>query len=199
MTETCTVYRNGILHLAFVRCRVFSDRLLADQPDPQDANMRSIASWGFTMPSNTDVRLGDRLVINRLSGTIIDVIVGEVVQGDTWEVAMRAWGNRPKIATPQLTLVLWRWNEAAQDFLSLPAQAINIVYDRNEAVEPTIRYSPAGQSSLKGGFLIGGLTFDVKTGDRFDTGGSGGVVTEVLPHQPQRIEARFVIDTSGLR
>lgn len=199
MTETCTVYRDGAIVLTNVSCRVFSDRLLADVGDPQDANMRSIASYGFTLPTNTDVRVGDRVVVNRASGTIVDIIVGEVVEGDTWEVAMRAWGNRPKLATPRIDIILWRWNGDIEDYVVLPAQKVNIVYDRNEAVEPTIRYSPAGQSSIRGGWLVGDLAFDVDVGDRFTTGGSGGTITEVLPHQPQRIEARFELDTSGLR
>lgn len=198
MTDVADIYRNDLLVLADVKCRVTSNRLFAEPADPQDANMRSMAEWGVTFPSGTNVKVGDRLAVTTTTKDI-DIIVGEVVEGDTWEIATRAWGNRPKVATPAFNIVLYRYDITLDDYVALAAQPVNLVYDRNQPKGTPTRFAPAGHATYQGGWLIGTTAFNVQIEDRFEISGIGGVIVEVLPLQPQRKEARFVLDITGVR
>ena len=196
MTNTLDVYRDGSLHLSGVPCRVTSNRLFAEPADPYDANMRSMAEWGFTCPAGTDVQVADR-VLCVSQGLTLDLAVGEVVAGDTWETAVRFWCNKPKTATPSVTVTLLRYNPTTDDWDALPPQKVQLVYDRNAPEATPFRYSPAVRTSWKAGWFIGDLDFDVLVEDRFALDGYAGVVTQVLPEQPQRIEAMFQLDFGG--
>lgn len=198
MTNTLDTYRAGSIHLTDVPCRVTSNRLFAEPADPYDANVRSMAEWGFTVPHGTDVVVGDRIVCVS-QGLTLDLNAGEVVAGDTWETAVRIWCNKPKTATPHVSIVLWRYNTGTDDFVALSAQDVQVVYDRNAPVETPLRYSPATRSSYKGGWLVGDPTFDVAAEDRFVLDGYHGIISQVLPEQPQRIEAAFILDVGGPR
>lgn len=196
MTDTLSVYRAGLLHLSNVPTRATSNRLFAEPADPYDANIRSMAEWGFTCPPATDVMVSDRILCTT-QGIALDLIAGEVVAGDTWENAVRIWCNKPKTATPGYDIVLLRFNMTTEVFDSLPPQHVQVVYDRNAPEETPIRYSPAIRSSFKSGWLIGDLDFDVQVDDRFVFDGYAGIVVQVLPGQPQRIEAQFQLDFGG--
>lgn len=198
MTDRVSIYRNGVLVAANVQCRATSNRLFAEPADPTDANMRSMSEWGFTMPSDTDLCVGDH-VISDPPFAHIDCIIGEVVQGDTWQIALRAWGNRPKLATPNISVVLYRYDIDLDDWVAQAAQSVQVVYDRNQPKETPIRYTPAAASSYQGGWLVGDMDFDVEVEDRFQIDNYGGIIVEILPTQPQHKEARFVIDVSGAR
>lgn len=192
MTDSLSIYRDGSLIASDVRCRSHANRLFAEPADPYDANVRSMAEWGFTVPKGTDVRVGDRIVCTTQSQTL-DLIVGEVVRADTWEVAVRIWANKPKTATER------RWIVLVRGGVELPPQYVQVVFDRNELKYPPLRYSPAAEVRYKGGWLIGDLDFDVQTEDTFTLDGYAGVISHVLPAQPQRKEAFFMIDMSGVR
>lgn len=196
MTNTLDTYRGGSLYLSDVPCRVTSNRLFAEPADPYDANIRSMAEWGFTCPAGTDIQVGDRILCTT-QGLALDLIAGEVVAGDTWELAVRVWCNKPKTATPGYEIVLLRFDMNTEEYVALDPQHVQVVYDRNQPEETPIRYSPAVRSSYKSGWLIGDLTFDVQVDDRFVLDGYAGVITQVLPGQPQRIEAQFRLDFGG--
>lgn len=198
MTDAMDVARNGTMVYTEVPCRATSNRLFAEPADPHDANMRSMAEWGVTYPTSYDVQVGDHLTIATDLMTIA-VIVGEVVQGDTWQTAGRAWGNRPKLATPQIAVVLYRYDVDADTWTALPSQDVNLVYNRNQPISTPSRFSPGGASSYQGGWIVGDLDLDVQVEDRFTIDGLGAIITEILPHQPQHCEARFVMDVTGVR
>lgn len=196
MTDTCRVLRNGSVVTNAIACRVHKDRLFTEPADPQDANFRSTQEWGFTMPTGTDVRIGDEV---QLQAHSISAIIGEVLYHDTWQTALRVWGTEPKLATPTIPVVLWRYNPTLDDWEGMTAQNVQIIYDRNQPEESPVRYVPAGRAVYKHGALIGGLDFDVKIGDRFTIDGFSASITMLLPEQPQHIEARFRMDLSGDR
>jgi len=198
MTDTMDVIRYGVTVATGIPCRATSNRLFAEPADPQDANMRSMSEWGVTYPIGVDVNVGDRLVITTPVLTM-DIIVGEVVEGDTWQIASRARGNRPKEATPQISVVLLRYDMLTDIWSEQPAQLVNVVYDRNQPKSTPVRFVPSGQTSYQGGWLIGDQDFDVRVDDRFTIDDLAGIIVEVLPLQPQRTEARFVLDVSGVR
>lgn len=198
MTDRMDVVRNGVAVYEAVPCRATSNRLFAEPADPKDANMRSMAEWGITYPVSYDLAVGDHLTIVTSLMTI-EVIVGEVVEGDTWQVAGRAWGNRPKVATPQIAVTIFRFDYDSEIWQELPEQLVNLVYDRNQPRSTPVRFAPGGHASYQGGWLIGGPDFDVQIEDRFTIDDIGAVIVEVLPQQPQRCEARFVMDITGVR
>jgi hypothetical protein len=194
MTDVVTIYRGGTLIASNVPCRKHNNRLLAEPADPSDANMRSVMEWGFTMPWGTDCQVGDHLV----SGEI-DVIVGESLRTDTWGVAVRVWGTRPREVTERFSLTFYRGSYDSDVQTTVGPYTVRVVYDRNKPEEAPIRYTPAGHSIYKSGWLIGDLSFNVRPGDRFMLDGYAGVITEVLPKQPQHREARFALDEGGDR
>lgn len=194
MTNSVTIYRGATLIAANVPCRFHNNRLLAEPADPSDANMRSIMEWGFTMPWGTDCRVGDRLI----SGEI-DIIVGESLRTDTWGTAVRAWGTRPREVTERFQMTFYRGSYDSDALVPIGPFEVRVVYDRNKPDEAPVRYVPAGHSVYKGGWFISDLNFSVRVGDRFMLEGYGGVITEVLPKQPQHIEARFLLDEGGDR
>lgn len=196
MTDTCRIVRNGSVLTSSVPCRVHKDRLFTEPADPQDANFRSMQEWGFTLPTGTDVRIGDEM---RLLEHGISAVIGEVLPYDTWQIALRVWGTEPKLATPSIAVVLWRYSPSLDDWQALPSQEVQLIYDRNQPEESPVRYVPAGRAVYKNGALVGGLDFDVAIGDRFTVDGYAASITMVLPEQPQRIEARFRLDMSGDR
>jgi hypothetical protein len=200
MTDRCTVSRHGVTIQADIPCRVHKDRLFSEPGDPQDANLRSTQEWGVTMPANTAVNVGDDVIFATFNRDI-SIIVGEVLQGDTWEIATRVWGTEPKVATPEVTVTLWRYDPNIDEWAEEGDVTGNIIYDRNQPEEAPVRYSPAGQAMYKNGALIVPLDSDPMptTGDRFDLLGYSAAVTMVLPAQPQHVEARFRLDISGDR
>lgn len=198
MTDRCSIWRQGVLLQMDHPCRVHKDRLFSETGDPQDANLRSMQEWGVTLPPDTDVMIGDVVVFPTFNRDI-SVIVGEVLQGDTWETATRAWGTEPKLATPEVTVTLWRYDPDVDDWLEADVITGNIVYDRNQPVEAPVRFSPAGQAMYKNGTFVVPLGTDIRVGDRFTLYDLAAVVTMVLPGQPQHIEARFSLDISGER
>lgn len=202
MTETVTISRydatadGEVVVATLVPCRKTDSRLFAEPADPQDANLRSLHEAGFTLPIGTGTRVGDRLTLPSTE----DYIAGEVLAIDTWVTAERVWANRPKTATPFVRLVLFRDND--QDGFpefDLPAQYVQLVYDRIAPEETPIRYAPGARTSYKGGSFLGPRTFNVRQGDVFTLGGYAGTIEWVLPYQPQRTEARFVLDISGVK
>lgn len=194
MTETVAIYRAGTLVASAIPCRKHNNRLLAEPADPSDANMRSVMEWGFTMPWGTDCQVGDQLI----SGEI-DIIVGESLRTDTWGTAVRAWGTRPREVTEFFMLTFYRGNSSDETLSALGPFKIRLVYDRNRPAEAPVRYTPGAHSQYKGGWFIGDLSFAVQPGDRFMLDGYGGFINEVLPRQPQHIEARFTFDEGGPR
>lgn len=195
MTDVVSIYRGGTLIAADVPCRIHNNRLLAEPADPSDANMRSVMEWGFTMPWGTDCRVGDRLVAR----DEIDVIAGESLWTDTWGTAVRVWATKPREVTGYMDMTFYRANSLNESVQTIGPFRVRLVYDRNQPVESPVRYTPGGHSLYKGGWFIGDMTFAVVTGDRFIYEGWGGVVTEVLPMQPQHIEAKFIFDEGGPR
>ena len=195
MTESAAIYRHGVLVSPAVPCRIHVSRLFAESADPSDANMRSMSEWGFTMPWNTNVEIGDQL----LSG-VIDCVAGEVLQHDTWKTAVRVWATRPKLATPQTTLTFYRPNNVDNNLALVGTFTVQVVFDRNKPVEPPIRYVPGGRAFWKGGWFVGEMELAVLLPeDRFVLDGMAGVVVEILPIQPQHMEVRFLIDEGGVR
>jgi hypothetical protein len=194
MTQTVDIYRRDVQIGFAVPCRIHNNRLLAEPADPSDANMRSVMEWGFTMPVTTDCIVGDRLVCGQ-----IDVIAGESLWTDTWATALRVWATRPREVTEQMSILFKRPNEDDATMLDIGPFTVRVVYNRNEPTEAPVRYSPAGRAVYKGGWLIGDQSFAVISGDLFLLEGLNGVITEVLPKQPQHIEARFLIDEGGAR
>lgn len=200
MTDRCSVSRQGVLIQSDLPCRKHKDRLFSEPGDPQDANLRSTQEWGVTFFADTDVLVGDTVEFTTMNRTI-SIIAGEVLQGDTWELATRVWGTEPKVSTPEVTVTLWRYDPDDDDWGEVGDVTGNIVYDRNLPTEAPVRYSPAGQAMYKNGALIVPLdaTNQPATGDRFDLYGYAATVTMVLPGQPQHVEARFRLDISGDR
>jgi hypothetical protein len=194
MTQTVDIYRRDVQIGFAVPCRIHNNRLLAEPADPSDANMRSVMEWGFTMPTGTDCHVGDRLVCGA-----IDVIAGESLFTDTWATAVRVWATRPREVTEQMSILFKRPNADDATMLDVGPFTVRVVYNRNEPIEAPLRYSPAGRSVYKGGWFIGDQSFSVIPGDLFLLEGLNGVITEVLPKQPQHIEARFLIDEGGAR
>jgi hypothetical protein len=193
-SETCTISRHGTVIATGVPCRIHSGRLFAEPGDPQDANMRATSEFGLTMPKTTDIAIGD--TITARGGELI-LIAGEVMKHDTWATATRVWATRPKNTTPMVTITLWRYNPVIDDWETAGTHNVQVVYDRNQPQEPPVRFSPAASSRLKGGWLIGDLTFNPKVGDRFTLEGYACTIREVYPLQPQHIEAKFSMDISG--
>lgn len=200
MTDRCTIYRGDVLVVMDVPCRVHKDRLFTEPGDPQDANLRSTQEWGITFPVDTDAIVSDVITFS-IRNRDISVIAGEVLQGDTWEVATRVWGTEPKVPTPAVTVTLWRYDPDDDDWAEVGDVSGQVVYDRNSPEEAPVRYAPAGQAMYKNGTLIVPLdaTNLPRMGDRFSLYGISAAVTMVLPGQPQQLEARFRLDISGDR
>jgi hypothetical protein len=196
MTERVDVYR-GVTEVGHqLPCRIHTSRLFAEPGDPSDANMRSMTEWGFTLPWDVNVRIGDQLMV----GTRIDAIAGEVLFDDTWITAVRVWATRPKIATARTPITFWRGNYDDDAMTQIGPFIVQVVYDRNKAIEPPIRYVPAGRAQYKTGWFVGGMELAVLLPeDRFLFEGYAGIVIEVLPGQPQHIEVRFLLDEGGAR
>jgi len=195
MTEQVDIFRHGTLVSAHVPCRITVSRLFAEPGDPSDANMRSSSEWGFTVPWNTNVAIGDQLITG-----LIDCIAGEVLKDDTWKTAVRIWATRPKLATPQISITFYRPNNEDASTLALGPFTVNVVFNRNQPTESPIRYVPAGRSQWKGGWFVGDMGLAVvQPEDRFVLDGMAGVVVEILPVQPQHIEVRFLMDEGGAR
>lgn len=198
MTESCRIVREGVVIDTGIPCRKTSSRLFAEPGDPQDANMRSMAEWGWTMPIDVDVQVGDAV---ELTDGSLSTIAGEVLQDDTWVIATRVWATRPKTASPTTTVSLYRFNDGVDDYVLVGTFDVQIVYDRISPEETPIRYAQAARTFSKGGWIIGALGFAPQVGDTFNLGPQdyAAVITEVLPFQPQRVEARFTVDTGGPR
>lgn len=193
MSDLVRVTRDGVV-VGGYPCRLHSNRLFVESPDPSDANMRSYQEWGITAPWDADIRIGDTLRVRD-----IEFIVGEVVDGDTWQTALRVWGTKPKTATAFISLVLYAQDDNGV-YTARPPQRVQVVYDRNIPQETPVRFAQVGRTQLRGGWLIGGTDFQVEVGDRFKlSSGETAIVTEILPGQPQRVEARFIMDTGGVR
>lgn len=195
MTDRVRIVRVGDVIANNVPCRITAARLFAEPADPHDANLRSVSEWGFTLPSGTDIAVSD--AIEKTDGSL-SAIVGEVVSGDTWETAVRVWATRPKSATPTVTVTLWRYQSGLDDFSQIGTYDVQVVFDRVSPRSTPIRYAPAGRSTYQGGTLIGDLDFTAEVDDRFTLDGLACVVTQVLPQQPQRIEAKFIMDEGGV-
>src|SRR4029434_3992019 len=131
-------------------------------------------------------------------------ILGEVIHGDTHQLAVRAWGTRPKTAVPRVTVVLHRTDDLGLDTV-LPPQQVQLVIRRVDPFKVPLRYSVGAQTAMQTAVLIGDHTFDVDVEDRFNIADPQigvhytGFVTEVLPLQPQRIEAICELDVIGIR
>jgi hypothetical protein len=196
MTETVDVYRAGILVHANVPARITSSRLFTEPADPHDANLRSTSEWGFTLPWSVEVLVADTIVFHAGANS---AIVGEVLQDDTWKTATRVWATRPKTATPPVSITFYRYSSGSDDWVSVGAHTVQVVFDRVAALETPLRYSPAGRSSYQGGTLIGDLTFAPVVDDRFALNSYACIIDAVLPNQPQHVEAHFLMDMSGAR
>lgn len=198
MTETIRVVRNGDVIYNNVPARITQEREYTEPGDPKDANMRARAEYGITIPyTYTGVAVGD--TVERTDGSL-SVIVGEALVADTWIVAVRLWGTRPKQAAPVVeSLELWRYDEDIDDYVAVGPFDVQVVFDRTRPSSTEPRFSPAAQSADQGGYLIGNLSFTPQVDDRFTLAGGAYVIDQVLPLQPQRIEARFIADTTGAR
>jgi len=195
MTDTVTTFRHGVLVASDVPCRVTVSRLFAESADPSDANMRSMSEWGFTMPWDADVAIGDQLICGQ-----IDAVAGEVLHEDTWKTAIRVWAARPKLATPQVTVTFYRPNNIDNDMQTVGTFNVQIVFDRNKPAESPLRYVPGGRSMWKSGWFVGEMDLAVvRVEDRFVFEGMAGVIYEILPIQPQHLELRFMLDEGGAR
>jgi hypothetical protein len=197
MTDVIQVWRDGALVYDQLPARVTSSRLFTEPADPHDANLRSTSEWGFTLHYQIVIHVADELRFGPAFSQ--NAIVGEVLADDTWKTAVRVWATRPKTATPFVEIELFRFDDIAQDWLSVGVQALQVVFDRVAPLETPLRYSPAGRTSYQGGTLIGPMSFDVQVDDRFTLNTYGCIVDSVLPTQPQHIEAHFLMDMSGAR
>lgn len=196
MTDRCKITREGVVVLSDIKCRVTNSRLFTEPGDPQDANMRSTREWGWTLPIGTDVRVADE--ISKMDGSLA-CIIGEVISGDTWQVATRAWGTIPKTATPHVTITLVRLDEGGtDDWVEIGSYDVQVVWDRFAPKDTPLRYAPAAHAEYKGGWVIGNMDFPARIADRFMLDGRAGVITHVAALQPQRIEAKFELDISGV-
>jgi hypothetical protein len=195
-TESCRIVRNGTVIATNVPCRLHNARLFTETPDPQDANVRSMAEWGWTLPLGTDVDWGDYI---ELSDGSLSTIAGEVLKWDTWATAIRVWATRPKVVVRDTQITLVRPNDTNDDLQIVGTYWVNIIYDRNQPEEVPIRFSPQGHTLSKGGIVIGDLAFPARSGDLFEYSGLQCRIEYVLPGQPQHIEARFTADISGVR
>lgn len=196
MTDRVRIVRRGVIVANNVPARITSSRLFAEPADPHDANLRSTSEWGFTLPVGTSVQVSD--TIEKTDGSL-SAIIGEVIDKDTWETAVRVWATRPKSATPTTDVTLWRYQSGLDDWSQVGTFAVQVVFDRVAPVATPLRYAPAGRSSYQGGTLIGSiLSFTPEIDDRFTLGGHGCVITQVLPHQPQHVEAKFIMDEGGV-
>lgn len=215
MEDTVSVFRgefgDEVMVSGGIPCRIDANRLFAEPADPYDANVRSLSEWTLTVPNGNDVRMADIIRVDRpLNGEKSDLIsivaiVGELVEGQTHQIVEKFFCTRPKSATPTITLVLWRRDFETDDFTDLPPQTFQLVFKRVDPMDVPLRYLQGGHSSYQGATLIGTLESDIKAGDRFsyvdpNTGDEfSGNVLNVLPVQPQRIEARVVMDLVGAR
>lgn len=195
MTDRVRIIRIGAIVANNVPARITSSRLFAEPADPHDANLRSLSEWGLTMPKGTDARVSD--TIEKTDGSLT-LIIGEVVTGDTWETAVRVWATKPKSATPLTEVTLYRYQSGLDDWAMFATYMVQVVFDRVAPESTPIRYAAAGRSSYQGGTLIGPMSFAPLIDDRFTLGGKGCVITQVLPQQPQHIEAKFIMDEGGV-
>jgi hypothetical protein len=196
MTETVRVIRNGVTVYASVPARITASRLFTEPGDPHDANLRSTREVGFTLPYTYDVHVGD--VIEKTDGSL-STIAGEVLTDDTWKTALRVWATRPKLATPTVTITIYRYQPPPiDDWTNVGNYDVQVVFDRVAPFSSPLRYSPAGRSSYQGGTVVGGLSFAPMLDDRFTINGMACIITEVLPVQPQHVEAKFTVDVGGV-
>lgn len=199
MTDRIQVRRNGVLVYTDVPARTVASRLFAEPGDPHDANLRSTQEVGFTIPyTYTGVRVSDVIEqVDENNAITLSVIAGEVMGGDTWSTAVRIWGTKPKTATPTVAITLYRYSSGTDDYELFGTFDVQLVFDRVQPTETPLRYSPAGHASYQGGVLIGDLTFVPQIEDRFTLDGYGCIIDNVLPQQPQHVEAHFLMNISG--
>jgi hypothetical protein len=197
MTETVRIVRGGVVLHNNVPARITQQRMFTEPGDPNDANLRSTQEYGVTIPyTYTGVRVSD--IVERIDGSL-SIIVGEALTTDTWITAVRLWGTSPKTATPHVSVTLWRYQPNIDDYVAFGPYDVQVVLGRNQPAEVPARFSPAAQSASQGGTLIGGMGFAPEVDDRFTLEGRSCVIDYVLPIQPQRVEARFVMDVTGTR
>lgn len=202
MTDTCkisSVLNGALTQIATnVPCRIHSQRLFTETPDPTDANTRSNSEWAWTLPYNQDVQIGYWI---ELLGGNLTTIVGEVLNKDTWKMATRAFASIPKDAVGAITIEVYRPNDAMPDaFDHISPLTVTVHYSRNQPTTTPVRFSPGGISVQKTGILIcQNLSAVIRAGDRFQIDGFACVVTYVLPKQPQHLEIGFNMDISGER
>lgn len=218
MGDTVAIYRGefGDEYLVSegIPCRIDANRLFAEPADPYDANVRSLSEWTLITPSGTDIKISDIVRVDRPMGSpIISIvaIVGELVEGHTHQLAQKFFCTRPKSAVPNITLILEReiityddsTDEETSEWIPLDPQEFQLVFKRVDPEDTPLRYMEGGRSSYQGATLVGPLGTDIRNGDRFsyidpNTDKSySGTVLSVLPIQPQRIEARVLIDVFG--
>lgn len=96
-----------------------------------------------------------------------------------------------------ISLVLSRWSEAQQDWVTLPAQTVAFSIGSGSAGRPTLSTvrSDAGEAALADGWLSKEEPFDVERDDLFALGTAGNeeraTITLVLPVKIGIVRAGF--------
>lgn len=202
MADRCDLTRNGVVVATDQPMRVGAERMFTEPSDPQEASPRAQVQWGFTFPHDADVRVGDLVTF----GTPEEyTILGEVLTQSTWQIAIRAYGSKPKIATELVEVTFWRYNPVTEENdIEVPAQAVRLLWDRVAPEEAPLRYAPAGRATWQGGWFVkenvlADGPLDVQVGDQFTLFGSAGVITEVFGGVQLSSEAEFIVDIGGVR
>jgi hypothetical protein len=200
MIDTCQVTRLGVLvawprtGATSVPCRLGEERTFAEPADPYDANIRSLSEWALTLPWDMVVVESDKLSV---PAKALELIAGDTNQPQTDLIALRVYATKPKAAVQWVSLTLYRDTDKDGIWSPIPLQTVQVFFDRVEPLEVPLRYSPAARTRYQGGRFAKEPPFNVLKDDSFKLNGFSGVITDVLPNQPQRIEARFRLDLGG--
>ena len=197
MTDLVRIVRNGSVIYDNVPARLVQEREQTEPGDPHDASDRAMHEYGATIPyTYTNVREGD---LCEKTDSSLSFIVGEAITTGTWLLAVRLWGSRPKVATPTVTISVWRYNSGIDDFANIGNFDVQLIFARVKALETPVRFSPDVQAAMQEGVVVGTTSFTPEIDDRFTYGGYSFVIDQILPSQTQRVEAHFVMDSVGAR
>ena len=210
MGDSCVILRGGSLvswtrdglSTTIIPCRVGEERTLAVSSDPLDANTRTLNEWAITLPWDIVPEIGDQVTATiEETGVEFSTVVGESNQPQSWPLASRIIGGKPKTAVGAENITYKRDQDGDGVFeMIVGTFATKIVLDRTAPLEVPLRYSQAARTSYAPVRLI----FDNQTGvpiqtdDIFLTQGRYGVVVAVTPGQVQQTEARALVDFGGV-
>lgn len=185
---------------AAVPCRVGEERTFAEPSDPHDANVRAQAEWAVTLPWDFPVEVSHHIVVTLRTGDVLDLTVGEVNRPQSWLLASRAYATRQKSAVAPTLITFLRDVDNDGVFVEVSTYPTRVVFERNEPLETPVRFSHTlGTSYRRIRLVIEQPNADVQSDDTFVYAGMFGIVTAVIPGQPQQTEVIALLDFGGLR